>query len=460
VAAVAVIVLGLTRPTAWLQASFFIVVFGPFMSRVWLPLSLADEFAIALTIVVALLRFTISDGKFRVRSFPGGAWFFLFGVAGVLGGVLQNAPAGIVGAGALLALKSVAYGWAAAQYDLDRSVIARLGKSTWLVAAVVVLASVALNLAIPAMWFERFSVGGGSERGGVASPVGALVHPGYLAQGCALLLLCLIAGWLLSIRLPGPRVIFAALLLAALILTLRRKAIVGMAVATAVSILVAQRRRSTTFLVLVGGLIVVGAVAGPQLVEAYQATTRAYVVNSGTSPRVLLYQGAFELASLHFPLGSGFGRYGSAVAIENYSPVYYQLGFAHVYGLAKGDEYGQDAFWPAVVGEAGWLGLVSYSLGLLSVLAYFYRLARSSQTDRVRGYIGLLGVLWWFEYLVESAASPVYLAAPLGPLLFLLCGVGVAVSSAKSDSGSARPRAPSAARARSESPHKSNGPSV
>lgn len=427
----AVFAVALTRPVAWLQASVFLIILGPFMSRLWPSLSSADELAIAVTVAVAIARL-VGLKDVRMRRFPGGFWFALFGAAGVLSGLFAGAPGETILAGGFLALKSVAYGWAAAQYDIDWARIPRIGASAWMTSVVMVLVSVALNFALAGLWFKRFSNGGGSERGGIASPVGVLVHPGYLAQGCALLILCLIAGWLLNVRLPGPRLVFGVLLLVVLVLTLRRKAIVGVAVALAVSIIVAQRRRSTTLLALVGGLVVVTVIAGPQILDAYHATTRAYIVNSGTSPRFLLYQGGFELANWHWPFGAGFGRYGSAVAVENYSPVYYQLGFDQVYGLAKGDDYGQDAFWPAVVGEAGWLGLVSYSFGLLGVLSFFYRLARLGRSDSVRGYIGLLGVLWWFEFLTESVASPVYLAAPLGPLLFLLCGVGVAVEASGS----------------------------
>lgn len=70
---------------------------------------------------------------------------------------------------------------------------------------------------------------------------------------------------------------------------------------------------------------------------------------------------SLQIAKDYFPIGTGFGTFGSTYAKEVYSPVYV------LYGLAKNGELGieskkylTDLFWPILFGETGVLGTLMY----------------------------------------------------------------------------------------------------
>ena len=56
-----------------------------------------------------------------------------------------------------------------------------------------------------------------------------------------------------------------------------------------------------------------------------------YVVNGSSAARTVLTRDSFTLVGRNFPLGEGFGRYGSRIAAVHYSPVYLRLGFEHIH---------------------------------------------------------------------------------------------------------------------------------
>jgi hypothetical protein len=63
------------------------------------------------------------------------------------------------------------------------------------------------------------------------------------------------------------------------------------------------------------------------------------------------------LANKYFPLGTGFATFGSALAAENYSPLYVSLGFNSLHGGSAADpRFLSDSFWPTVIAQTGWIG--------------------------------------------------------------------------------------------------------
>ena len=104
-----------------------------------------------------------------------------------------------------------------------------------------------------------------------------------------------------------------------------------------------------------------------------------------------VYYGASESARGHlmttalsvfqnfFPLGAGFASFGSGVTKTIYSPLYYQYGLQNVYGLAPNNpSYLTDTFWPVVLAQFGFLGLIIWLLLLIMLVVDFYRLGIAS----------------------------------------------------------------------------------
>lgn len=76
------------------------------------------------------------------------------------------------------------------------------------------------------------------------------------------------------------------------------------------------------------------------------------------APRALLYIYAFITANDYFPLGSGFGTYGSSMAASHYSPLYIKYGFSSRWGMST--EYHpflMDSYYPQIIAQFGYIGI-------------------------------------------------------------------------------------------------------
>lgn len=76
--------------------------------------------------------------------------------------------------------------------------------------------------------------------------------------------------------------------------------------------------------------------------------------------RALMLMTSIAIANDYFPLGTGFGTFGSYYSKVNYSPVYY------LYHLENHREIGKktrlfimDAYLPIIIGETGWIGAIA-----------------------------------------------------------------------------------------------------
>lgn len=138
----------------------------------------------------------------------------------------------------------------------------------------------------------------------------------------------------------------------------RSKAIAFAAVAIAVVFMYWNRKKvPATFWMI--------SIAGSLLIAASQI--KVYFLDMNTARSVLL-SSAIRVANKFFPLGAGFATYGSNVTIADYSPLYYELGFERVWGLSPVfNSYIADSFWPIIIGQFGYAGLVAFLilLGLL-----------------------------------------------------------------------------------------------
>ena len=90
---------------------------------------------------------------------------------------------------------------------------------------------------------------------------------------------------------------------------------------------------------------------------------------------------SLDIAKKNFPFGSGFGTFGSRMAQLYYSPLYYQYDMMTTIGVTPDHPaYACDTFFPCILAESGWLGLVAY-LGLIFIL-FIYIMQSQKKTDR------------------------------------------------------------------------------
>lgn len=84
-----------------------------------------------------------------------------------------------------------------------------------------------------------------------------------------------------------------------------------------------------------------------------------YYLTNDTQARANLLRYALVTAEKFLPIGSGFGTYGSDVAMTNYSRLYSEYGFLNIYGMGKQHtNFLNDNYWPMIIGQFGVIGTV------------------------------------------------------------------------------------------------------
>jgi hypothetical protein len=149
--------------------------------------------------------------------------------------------------------------------------------------------------------------------------------------------------------------------------------------------------------------------------------------------RIALYDGSVAVAGDNFPLGGGLGRWGSWMSRVDYSPLYCKYKVCDIHGLRQKNPVNvTDTFWPQIIGELGFIGLVAYLVFLGSLSLALWRAAGRYRAGLLRVFtVGALLAL--VQALIESLASPMFHSPPRAYLLYLIVGVAVAIGSRPPD---------------------------
>jgi len=372
-----------------------------------------DKYVLVAGVVRVGLALATSRRGDPIRRWS--AWTALFCGIGLLSGMLHGVPLRTLLLGAFLALKfpllvllGLAIPWEPA--DAERLVrwAVRLGP--------VLLASGIILLVAPDSVRALFTDPSAAEedffrRGGVQSMQGIFTHPGNFGWAMSLVA-CYGFACLVQRRkgLGGMAVVTGAV---GILWSLRRKPLIALPIAMVSSVVTLRTRRQRV--AVVGTLAAIGlvgwAVGREQLAIVGRATAAEYLDPDTESnlPRVLLYGVGWQIASSGFPLGAGFGRFGSYTSVLDYSPLYDQYGLSTVYGFTPDDpRYATDAYWPSVVAETGVLGaavLLAMILALWLALRRAARLSALPDPSRLLAQAASLGLV---ELLVESVAGPLF----------------------------------------------------
>jgi hypothetical protein len=393
-------------------------------------MSYLDEAGVVLCVVFFAMR-RIGAGH-GFRRLPGAAWFGLYVLSGLVSSVIHGVEPDLALGGCFLLIKGPLLALAFAQLDwapTDARRAARIGA----VGMVVVLLLGAVNFVIPGAWTSVLALeaGGGSERvAGLPNLIGPFVHPSAFGQVCALGVVAVVA-YRATVR-TGPA---SALLLAGTalgtVLSFRRAATVGMIVAAVVARVAVPGRRVSSWLLTLLVTPVVLLLLWEALVAIAQVTYADYLADPTSAARSLMYFDSVRIAVEHAPFGVGFARYGSYFAGVDYSPEYRARGYEAVWGLgpetAGEESFLTDTFWPAILGEAGFLGLIGYGVGLVLLARCGLHLRRRA-SDPHTAWLGVVVVAWSVEFVVESLANAVHTSPPTFGLLFAAAGIAAALT--------------------------------
>lgn len=426
-AAVAAIALFLTKPKLAVGASIVVVLFGsalPTATGISL-LGYLDE-AVVLLSLLALTMLRIMTRR-NIRRLPGQWWIALYLLIGALSGLYREVPFMLATQSSFLMLKGFILAFAIAQLDWDAKDIRRMVKpAVWVL--VIALFMCVINLAIPAQWFSIFGRASKLDfRLGLPSLMGPFDHPMALGQFMALATVAIIA-YRANIGKSGWSAALLIGTIAGALLSFRRKAIVAMLVAGTTSAMLTPGRKVSVTLGIV--LITpIALIAGwESLISIVGFTYNEYFGDVEETARTLLYRDSFVLAAAAFPLGVGFGRFGSFLASQAYSPEYIALGYPSIYRMGVGENSGflSDTFWPAILGESGFLGLTAFTIGMIVLAKQGKELVGLSEDPYLR-WMGIVSVAWFVEFVVESIAAPVFSTPPMFVLCFGAAGIVVSL---------------------------------
>lgn len=164
----------------------------------------------------------------------------------------------------------------------------------------------------------------------------------------------------------------------------------------------------------------------PALLISYDQIM-TYFSNLSVTARGLLYKNSFLIAKDYFPLGTGFGTYGTEYSRAKYSIVYYMYNMENTYGLAPVSPYFIcDTMWPAILGETG-------ILGFMSIVFLLYNIVKIIQkSDILDKKILFLIYALLFYLLIESVAETIFMN-PKGCLIFIVLAFMISVGKTQID---------------------------
>ena len=145
-------------------------------------------------------------------------------------------------------------------------------------------------------------------------------------------------------------------------MTLRTKAfaIAVVVIMLCYYILIRKKRIKFNKVVIMGVLI---------FLVSYSQIQFYFINNKEDSARAMLLEKSIIIAKDHFPLGSGFGTYGSYSSGIYYSPLYYKYKLSNVHGLQfYNRSFISDSFWPMILAQFGILGPILYITFIIVLL--------------------------------------------------------------------------------------------
>lgn len=135
-----------------------------------------------------------------------------------------------------------------------------------------------------------------------------------------------------------------------------------------------------------------------------------YFFNS-TQSRAIMLRTSIEVAKDCFPVGSGFGTFGTDMSRQYYSKLYKVYGISKEYGLSEDfSAFVTDSMFPAIIGETGFIGIILYVLVFYNIFDNFLKNVKKRKNQ-------IFLYLIVFYILIECVAESILMTSR-GVLLF------------------------------------------
>lgn len=203
------------------------------------------------------------------------------------------------------------------------------------------------------------------------------VHSTCLASAMVFMLTVLTAFYVKKNR------IYIVMALFVLISTMKSKAFGGAVIYIAcVYFLLLKQKKIKAFHVLI--------MAAAAIAVGWDKIVYYFVELEGEGARSALLTTSLQIMQDYFPIGTGFGTYASAAAMEYYSPLYYEYGIYKVWGLSeKYNMFGSDSFWPIIFGQTGLFGTICFIAILILLFKQLKKVSKISSRAYTAGVFAL-----------------------------------------------------------------------
>lgn len=218
-------------------------------------------------------------------------------------------------------------------------------------------------------------------------------HSTYLAGAIALLII------IFTIFPDNNNKKYTVLDVILLLLTMRSKAVAFAGIYILMYVFAIHKRKKIRFWHIIFAVII-GVIVGYSQISYYFGKL------SGSSARSVMLLTSLAIMKDYFPIGTGFGTYGSHVASAgvSYSPVYVKYGFNRIYELRNSinGTFFDDQFWPIIFGQTGIIGTIAY----VYILYYIIKRIIQIKKHSINMYYGSL--LSMIYLLISSFAEPAF----------------------------------------------------
>ncbi len=236
-----------------------------------------------------------------------------------------------------------------------------------------------INLFVPIFPYYDF-------RWGINTQTLFFSHPTYLASTCSAMI-CILIG-----LAKGNKYNYISVLALTVVIVFsgRIKAIVFITIYLFIAYIILNDKN-----IKVSNLIFISI---PAVMVSYERVLNQIILND-KYPRAILNRYGLIIANEHFPIGSGFGTFASYISGQFYSNIYSKYGIDTIYGLTR--DYHptiSDSFWPMIVGQFGYIGLVSMGLIVFDIFIQLFK----SRTNNKYYFLGGIGLIL---YLLISSTS-------------------------------------------------------
>ena len=234
-------------------------------------------------------------------------------------------------------------------------------------------------------------------------------HPTMLAAFSITCAVVIMADFSIESKKTDKIIIGMALLLA--VSTLRGKAVAAVVAIAVMYITLFVIKRHAKVIGTLGGMAAALIVGWDQLTFYFGAAAQV----RDDFIRAKLLRDAISLAKKFFPIGTGYGTFGSNIAAEHYSPLYVAMGYSGLAGGSKEENFAlSDSFWPIIIAQFGWVGLLLFAYFLIGLVRKVFELY---SINRYLFWAGMSAVI--YEIIASTAESAFFHPVAI-PLVFVL----------------------------------------